>query len=458
MVVHSLVQNVNNAAYFAVHYADYPADAVSASTPDKVMDLTLQALTSASVKLGTVNAITLGSVPGKEFMISDSSSNTDSYGRVYLDGNRLYELVITYPAGKNSTQNTKIFFDSFTLTGDVATTKPTAGSGNSKDDTVEVKLDQVFYDNLAEQLKGATDPQITFYTSNTDSAALVKLLNTEIQQEGYKSQDASQPLIGQYSKAGQPDVFFSVSDAPTDADGVKSLWTTLDLTANQTAVTNLLADIKGAKTMVVSITGVGVLDSINGVTAGNATPATGGATPTAGDTTPATGDATPTTGDSGLPTEEVAGNINFSQVLERVLIDGKDDLSANVPEMASAYPGVTDLTAAGYPSSQPVTNLTNQLDTVAKKYGFTFVPTSGTATAPVKVGANYVGIYTKDGQPDVFVQIFEIPTDAAARLQAFIQAGVPAAKAQEMADNFQGEKSIIIALTGTGLAKVVLSK
>ena len=425
---------------FFAGYTDYPASLVKSLGQAGLMKRELKDLPD-SYMVNNLKDIQLGAISGKSFTFG-SANSVVGYGRIYIDGSRAYELFIDNTYYLTLPDDFKPFFDSFKLTGDVATTDPTATSGKVNDDLVKLKLDQVFYDSFASKFTEASNVTINFYTSNTDSATLAKTLHAEALQEGYTSPVSpdDDPYLGRYSKTGQPDLFFGINDTPSDVAGVQTLWSNLDVNANQTAVTNLLQQVKGTKSVVLIVTGTGVMPIVNNtLSAYDATP-----------TTAASSDIT--------TTQTASGENAFTVSMQKVLIDGKFDLSDVATDLAASFPGATNLTMAVYASQQPITKLTDQVDTTLKAAGYAFIPSSEGDTAPVKQDFGYAALYVQDGQPDVLLQIVEIPDDDAAIVQTFVQRGLSASKAQEIAHYFKGEKSAMLAITGTNLSKAVVTK
>ena len=106
---------------WAVVYADYPEEVVQASDPDAMLD---GAVAGAASNVGgevvSKAEIALDGSPGRECTISLVQNGQDMVlrARIFLVGNRLYQIMVIVPKGEENSQEIDSFLQSFQLLGE----------------------------------------------------------------------------------------------------------------------------------------------------------------------------------------------------------------------------------------------------------------------------------------------------------------------------------------------------
>ena len=421
------------AVTFEVDYTDYSKGTVNTEGPDGLLNQEIKNLSiSVTGKASGIKDIQLGQLKGKEFTI-DEPTKSKEYDRVYVKGNRTYSLLVEYPTTFDLSKESQTFFNSFQLL-DVAmvTATATAASDPAANPPAEVKLDQVFYDSTASELKAAnvTNPTVSFYASASDKAGLARSLDSEIIKNGYAARTArptaqDSQLYVIYSKAGQPDLLFSINSTPGNLDDVKTLWSSLDLTANQTAITRMLEQVKGTKSMAVVVTANGLFDTLN-----KAKLAPDALTPVA------------TVSPEGKVDAEIQ-DIPVDSELQSALLN--------------EFPNADQLTAMVYASNVDIADIVSDLDASLKSHGYKSAVPGQTGPAERSTSV-YTSYYTAAGLPDVAFIAIKVPEDATDRLTNFSSMGISDTSAQKYADLFKGKQSVIFVISGPDVVKNSLNK
>lgn len=103
-----------------ISYSDYPADLVSKSNPDKILDGSRTGMIQNSKgQLLSETRITLSGHPGRELTLSSTAENGQELllrGRIYLVENRLYQILVVTLKSAQNPQAIDQFLQSFKLT------------------------------------------------------------------------------------------------------------------------------------------------------------------------------------------------------------------------------------------------------------------------------------------------------------------------------------------------------
>lgn len=101
---------------YLISYADYPQALVDESPTDVILDgASLGAVSDSGGKLLTVTKISLGDHAGRELEISSPGGEAMIRLRLFLVGNRLYQISVLARVDVDVTEETARFFDSFQL-------------------------------------------------------------------------------------------------------------------------------------------------------------------------------------------------------------------------------------------------------------------------------------------------------------------------------------------------------
>jgi len=102
-----------------VGYSDYPEALVEASDPATMLAGARDgAVSNVNGQLVSDAEITLNGYPGREFSASVTQNGQEIVlrQRVYMVGNRLYQVVVIAPKGEENSTEVEDFFQSFRLT------------------------------------------------------------------------------------------------------------------------------------------------------------------------------------------------------------------------------------------------------------------------------------------------------------------------------------------------------
>jgi hypothetical protein len=102
-----------------VGYSDYPEELVQASDPAAMLaGVRDGAVSNVNGQLVSDVEATLAGYPGREFSATVTQNGQEMVmrERVYLVGNRLYQILVVVPKGEENSQEVEAFFESFQLT------------------------------------------------------------------------------------------------------------------------------------------------------------------------------------------------------------------------------------------------------------------------------------------------------------------------------------------------------
>jgi hypothetical protein len=118
--VHSFIAGQAGDSYL-VGYSDYPAVAVQASDPQKILDGSRDgAVANVKGELVSEIPITLSEYPGRDLTITVKAANGQELflrGRIYLVGNRLYQIIAVVTKSEEKSVEMNNFLQSFKLLG-----------------------------------------------------------------------------------------------------------------------------------------------------------------------------------------------------------------------------------------------------------------------------------------------------------------------------------------------------
>jgi hypothetical protein len=102
-----------------VGYSDYPEATVKASDPATMLAGARDgAVANANGQLVSDVEVTLNGYPGREFSAAVTQNGQEFVlrQRVYMVGNRLYQVLVLVPKGEEDSPEVEAFFQSFQLT------------------------------------------------------------------------------------------------------------------------------------------------------------------------------------------------------------------------------------------------------------------------------------------------------------------------------------------------------
>ena len=103
-------------AQYLLNYADYPPGLVGESTPDVILDGAVLGLVSdTGGSLQAVEAIELQGYPGREVHVTAPDGRSEIRARIYLVGERLYQLLVLASVEVDVAADTARYFDSLSL-------------------------------------------------------------------------------------------------------------------------------------------------------------------------------------------------------------------------------------------------------------------------------------------------------------------------------------------------------
>ncbi len=101
---------------YIVAFSDYPAELIAAkSVQDFMNDVRDNALNNTSGKLITEQNIELNGYPGRYLNVKSPDGNGIAEARLYLVGNRLYQVFVATPKEEAGSADSQRFLNSFTL-------------------------------------------------------------------------------------------------------------------------------------------------------------------------------------------------------------------------------------------------------------------------------------------------------------------------------------------------------
>jgi hypothetical protein len=115
-VTMKMVAAEKNGASFVVSYVDYPAGSLGQKSPDEASkDIIDGTVANVEGTLRSAEPITLGGTQGREVLIDVPKQNVVVHERIFLVGDRLYQVMYGGPKGTESAQEAMAFIDSFKL-------------------------------------------------------------------------------------------------------------------------------------------------------------------------------------------------------------------------------------------------------------------------------------------------------------------------------------------------------
>ena len=116
--LHLFTAQKSNRAYI-VSYSDYPDEMVKQNSPEKILDGSRDGQVRSMGKLILEKNISLDGNPGRELVVEGKTSDghdASSKTRIFLVGNRLYQVIFAAPKGEASSSEMDDFLESFKLT------------------------------------------------------------------------------------------------------------------------------------------------------------------------------------------------------------------------------------------------------------------------------------------------------------------------------------------------------
>lgn len=117
IAVHIIMYESRSAAY-GVTYSDFPASHIESSSVDEILDGACQgAARNIGGTIISQKPISIGNHPGQEVKVAASTSGkkVEVRNRIYLVGNRLYQVVVTSTPGDTEDSTANKFVNSFKL-------------------------------------------------------------------------------------------------------------------------------------------------------------------------------------------------------------------------------------------------------------------------------------------------------------------------------------------------------
>jgi hypothetical protein len=116
--IHTFTAESDNAAY-VVAYSDYPPEIVAQTDPTMLLDSSRDgALNNLGGTLVSEEVIDLEGNPGRSLVIDTATETGDKAtinSRIYLVENRLYQVLVVTPEGKEGKVDSASFLESFDL-------------------------------------------------------------------------------------------------------------------------------------------------------------------------------------------------------------------------------------------------------------------------------------------------------------------------------------------------------
>ncbi len=127
----------------SVTYTDYPLALVQSRRPEAMLDGLERAMTpDGRWSIESQRSISIDGHPGRELQFSATAANNPEKGagraRIYLVGNRLYQVIIVGPAAKVTAAELDDFVNSFELLRKVAVAAPTAPGAPAAADSPQI--------------------------------------------------------------------------------------------------------------------------------------------------------------------------------------------------------------------------------------------------------------------------------------------------------------------------------
>ena len=118
LTIHQFVATQDDVAYIII-YVDYPAGMIKPGMEERVLNAARDGATGNSKgRLLKERHIKLqGKYPGRELLVLTADGKTAVKDRIYLVGNRMYQVMVSGTQEKLATPEIKAYLDSFQLTG-----------------------------------------------------------------------------------------------------------------------------------------------------------------------------------------------------------------------------------------------------------------------------------------------------------------------------------------------------
>lgn len=115
-VTMKMVAAEKDGASFVVSYVDYPTGALAQKSLDQAFqDIIDGTVGNVQGALRTASPIALGGTTGREVLIDVPAQNVAVHERIFLVGDRLYQVMYGGPKGTESAKDAMAFLDSFKL-------------------------------------------------------------------------------------------------------------------------------------------------------------------------------------------------------------------------------------------------------------------------------------------------------------------------------------------------------
>lgn len=112
----NMVAAEKDGASFVVSYVDYPAGSLGQKPPDQAFqDIIDGTVGNVQGTLRSADPISLGGTAGREVLIDVPEQNVAVHERIFLVGDRLYQVMYGGPKGTESAKDATAFLDSFKL-------------------------------------------------------------------------------------------------------------------------------------------------------------------------------------------------------------------------------------------------------------------------------------------------------------------------------------------------------
>lgn len=116
-VTMNMVAAEKNGASFVVSYVDYPAGTLGQKSLDQAFqDIIDGTVGNVQGALRSAEPISLGGAAGRAVVIDVPAQNVAMHERIFLVGDRLYQVMYGGPKGTESAKEATAFLDSFKLT------------------------------------------------------------------------------------------------------------------------------------------------------------------------------------------------------------------------------------------------------------------------------------------------------------------------------------------------------
>ena len=116
--IHTFTAEAEDSAY-VIAYSDYPSAIVEETNPQALLDSSRDgAVTNLGGTLLSEEAVEIDGYPGRSLVISTGAETDEPAtisSRIYLVDNRLYQVLVVIPEGKNVEKAAAGFLESFAL-------------------------------------------------------------------------------------------------------------------------------------------------------------------------------------------------------------------------------------------------------------------------------------------------------------------------------------------------------